>query len=225
MQKPRKQINEQNTSLSWWAMKHSNVIFEKWLISFLPAVPGTPSSPVWFWSYWHASGLWESCWWMISSHPEQRFHLTSLKMEFKHFCEQDLRSIPLHQLLVSLSVLRNRRAEEFRMLWKPLSTLWPQTNEGLFKIVEQQRKRSRIISSCNKNVTFNQKGIPPSRTHRVGCCGLVAQWCLTLCDPMAYIVHQAPLSVGFPRQEYWSGLPFPTPGDFCHQTLGTLGPS
>ena len=24
---------------------------------------------------------------------------------------------------------------------------------------------------------------------------------------------QAPLSVGFPRQEYWNGLPFPSPGD------------
>ena len=27
------------------------------------------------------------------------------------------------------------------------------------------------------------------------------------------VVHQAPLSTGFPRQEYWSGLPFPAPGD------------
>ena len=27
------------------------------------------------------------------------------------------------------------------------------------------------------------------------------------------VVHQAPLSMGFPRQEYWSGLPFPPPGD------------
>ena len=26
------------------------------------------------------------------------------------------------------------------------------------------------------------------------------------------IVHLAPLSTGFPRQEYWSGLPFPPPG-------------
>ena len=25
--------------------------------------------------------------------------------------------------------------------------------------------------------------------------------------------HQAPLSTGFPRQEYWSGLPFPSPED------------
>ena len=27
------------------------------------------------------------------------------------------------------------------------------------------------------------------------------------------VAHQAPLSLGFPRQEYWSGLPFLTPGD------------
>ena len=28
-----------------------------------------------------------------------------------------------------------------------------------------------------------------------------------------WIVHQAPLSMGFSRQEYWSGLPYPPPGD------------
>ena len=27
------------------------------------------------------------------------------------------------------------------------------------------------------------------------------------------VAHQAPLSMGFSRQEYWSGLQFPTPGD------------
>ena len=27
------------------------------------------------------------------------------------------------------------------------------------------------------------------------------------------VACQAPLSIGFPRQEYWSGLPFPSPGD------------
>ena len=32
------------------------------------------------------------------------------------------------------------------------------------------------------------------------------------CDPMD-VAHQAPLSVGFSREEYWSGLPFPSPGD------------
>ena len=28
--------------------------------------------------------------------------------------------------------------------------------------------------------------------------------------------HQAPLSMEFSRQEYWSGLPFPTPGDLAN---------
>ena len=27
------------------------------------------------------------------------------------------------------------------------------------------------------------------------------------------VARQAPLSMGFPRQEYWKGLPFPSPGD------------
>ena len=27
------------------------------------------------------------------------------------------------------------------------------------------------------------------------------------------VAHQAPLSMGFPRQEYWSGLPCPSPGE------------
>ena len=28
-----------------------------------------------------------------------------------------------------------------------------------------------------------------------------------------YVAHQVPPSIGFYRQEYWSGLPFPSPGD------------
>ena len=42
---------------------------------------------------------------------------------------------------------------------------------------------------------------------------LVAQPCATLFDPMDLSSHQAPLSMRFSRQEYWSGLPFPSPGD------------
>ena len=41
----------------------------------------------------------------------------------------------------------------------------------------------------------------------------VAQLCLTLCDPMDSSLHQALLSMGFSRQKYWSGLPFPSPGN------------
>ena len=42
---------------------------------------------------------------------------------------------------------------------------------------------------------------------------LVAQSYLILCDPMDYITHQAPLSMGFLKQESWSVLPFPSPED------------
>ena len=35
---------------------------------------------------------------------------------------------------------------------------------------------------------------------------------MSLCDPWT-LAHQAPLSMEFSRQEYWSGLPFPFPGD------------
>ena len=34
----------------------------------------------------------------------------------------------------------------------------------------------------------------------------------TLCDPPWTVAHQAPPSMGFSRQEYWSGLLFPSPG-------------
>ena len=39
------------------------------------------------------------------------------------------------------------------------------------------------------------------------------QLCWTLCGPMDCIAHQATLSTEFSRQEYWSGLPCPPPGD------------
>ena len=41
---------------------------------------------------------------------------------------------------------------------------------------------------------------------------LFAQSCPTLCDPLD-VACQDPLSMGFPGQEYWSGLPFPPPGN------------
>ena len=41
----------------------------------------------------------------------------------------------------------------------------------------------------------------------------VAQSCPTLCVTPWTVAYQAPLSMGFYRQWYWSGLPFPSPGD------------
>ena len=41
---------------------------------------------------------------------------------------------------------------------------------------------------------------------------LLSQSCPTLCDP-GTVAQQALLAMGFPRQEYWSGLPFLSLGD------------
>ena len=47
----------------------------------------------------------------------------------------------------------------------------------------------------------------------IGYCSLVTKLCPTLLPLPWTISNQDPLSMGFPRQEYWSGLPFPSPGD------------
>ena len=46
------------------------------------------------------------------------------------------------------------------------------------------------------------------------------QSCPTLCNPLDCVACQAPLSKGFSRQEYWSGLPFPSPGDLPRDRTG-----
>ena len=52
-----------------------------------------------------------------------------------------------------------------------------------------------------------------------------AAWsCLTLCGPMDYVAHQAPLSLGFSRQEYWSGLPFPRAEDIPSPGIEPVSP-
>ena len=43
--------------------------------------------------------------------------------------------------------------------------------------------------------------------------GGCTQGCPSLCDPMDCLARQAPLFMGFSRQQYLSGLPMPPPGD------------
>ena len=52
---------------------------------------------------------------------------------------------------------------------------------------------------------------------------LVAQSCLSA-TPWT-VAHQAPLSMGFYRQEYWSGLPFSSPGDLPNPRIKPRSPT
>ena len=55
-------------------------------------------------------------------------------------------------------------------------------------------------------------------------CVLVTQSCLTLCDPVD-LACQGPLSIEFSSQEYWSGLPFPFPGDLPDLGIKSRSPA
>ena len=56
-------------------------------------------------------------------------------------------------------------------------------------------------------------------------CGKLLQSCLTLCNPMDCRVHQAPLFMGFSRQEYWSGLPCPPAGYLPNPGVESTSPA
>ena len=55
------------------------------------------------------------------------------------------------------------------------------------------------------------------------CCFLLS--CILLFVTPCTLAHQAPLSMGFPRQEYWSGLPYPTPGDLHDPGIEPASPA
>ena len=57
-------------------------------------------------------------------------------------------------------------------------------------------------------------------------CYLVTQSYATPLQPLGlYLACQAPLSIGFSRQEYWSGLPFPSPGDLPDPGFEPMSPA
>ena len=49
--------------------------------------------------------------------------------------------------------------------------------------------------------------------------------CVQLFCDLWTVACQASLSIGFPRQEYWSGLPFLSPGDLPNPGMEPLSPA
>ena len=49
--------------------------------------------------------------------------------------------------------------------------------------------------------------------------------CIQLFATLWTVAHQAPLFMGLPRQEYWSGLPFPSPGDLPRPGIESVSPA
>ena len=81
-------------------------------------------------------------------------------------------------------------------------------------------EESGLGSSVTEAVTGRKK--PPQTG--CCCCCLVGKSCLTLVT-LWTIAHQAPLSVEFPHQEYWSGLPLHPPGDLPDPEMESMSPA
>ena len=118
------------------------------------------------------------------------------------------------------------------------ATLWTVAHQGCpwdfsgknFELVaiSFSRESSQPRDGCESSIPFTIAGglfttEPLGKPLSFkGCCCLVAKSCLTLCNPMDY---QALLSTGFPRQEYWSRLPFPSPEDLSNSGTEPASPA
>ena len=87
------------------------------------------------------------------------------------------------------------------------SVIW----RGFFTVF--LKNQSLVALRCCVTFCYTAEWISCTYMVCVFVCVLVAQLCPTLCDLMDCVACQAPLSMGFSRQNYWSGLPFPSPGD------------
>ena len=97
-----------------------------------------------------------------------------------------------------------------------------QTNVPSSFIHSWQKARNNPNTSINwwmekQSLAYIYNGILLSNKEEwsTGVCALVAQSCPTLCGPWT-VVWQASLSMLFSRQEYWCGLPLPSPGDLSN---------
>ena len=81
--------------------------------------------------------------------------------------------------------MANGRAKNIGLLGKS-----PRVSESLRRKLKKKEKKKSLILTL------------------AAAAAKLLQSCPTLCDPIDGS-HQSPLSLGFSRQEYWSGLPFP----------------
>ena len=78
------------------------------------------------------------------------------------------------------------------------------------------------LSWVLSQVEFGTVSLHPER--RKHACMLSCFSCIRLFATQWTVTYQAPLSTGFSRQEYWSGLPFPPPGNLPNRGIEPASP-
>ena len=114
--------------------------------------------------------------------------------------------------------------------------------KNIFNILEKASCSMRVSQFCTWMLSFNTNNYKRHKPYRQNfsnshlynvkkqvlnlldpkvknqCGGFVTNLCQTLAIPWT-VARQALLSMGFSRQEYWSGLPFPSPENLPHPAL------
>ena len=115
------------------------------------------------------------------------------------------------------------------------SSIQSQDEDGAFYARVTLDKLPQGLKNCSlqdSHEVLTTRGINgfPQSSRAAECKGrfcLAAKSCPTLVSPWT-VVPQVPLSMGFPRQEYWSGLPFPSflsPGDLPEPGIKSTSPA
>ena len=125
---------------------------------------------------------------------------------------------PVHHQLVEPAQTRVHRVSDAIQPSHPLSSPFPPAfnlsqHQGLFQWVGSSNQVVKLLEFQLHHQSFQWM---------LYCAVLSHVWLLV--SPWT-VAHQGTLSVGFPRQEYWSGLPFPSPGDLSNSGIKPRSPA
>ena len=103
-----------------------------------------------------------------------------------------------------------------------LTVVWPESKTTLpepYHTKDRDNETTSVPSWLMGGTKGSQRNTSEGHIPRTQYCELNHVWLFAI--PWT-VVHNAPLSMGFPRQEYWSGLPFPPPRDLPHRVMEPL---
>ena len=139
-----------------------------------------------------------------------------------HFLLQGI-FLTLGSKLCLLRFLRCRQILTAELLGKPLSAYC----KVMRQVWRNKAVRDKKADSCSLCKYITILTLYYSCNSRVSdsCCLVRLLSCVRLFATPWTIAYQAPPSMGFSRQEYWSGLPFPSPGDLPNPGIEPRSPA